>query len=122
MFPIQKNGQKVSFILRFLLGHEQAPADDGLLEFGGAAREGKVKPAVPDLPYPAALHLAGAAVHIIERLALLQPEFLTVVIFVRHENLDRVLRVIISIDPGHIQSLHPCIVISISFLLITSIL
>ncbi|MBQ6317854.1 MAG: hypothetical protein IJI13_10065 [Oscillospiraceae bacterium] len=60
---------RLPFSFRFLFGHEQAPADDGFLEFGGAAREGEVKPAVPDLPYPAALHLAGAAVHIIEGLA-----------------------------------------------------
>ena len=57
------------FSFRFLLGYEKALADDGLLEFGSALCEGKVKPAVPDLPYPAALHLTGAAVHIIERLA-----------------------------------------------------
>ncbi len=57
------------FSFRFLLGREQALADDGLLEFGSALCEGKVKPAVPDLPYPAALHLTGAEVHIIEGLA-----------------------------------------------------
>lgn len=57
------------FSFRFLLGHEQALADDGLLEFGGAVRESKVKPAVPDLSDPAALHLAAAAIHIIEGLA-----------------------------------------------------
>ena len=75
------------FSFRFLLSHEQALADDGLLEFGSALCEGKVKPAVPDLPYPAAFHLAGAAVHIIEGLVGLQPELLTVVTPVRHENL-----------------------------------
>ena len=57
------------FSFRFLLGHEQALADDGLLELGGAIREGKVKLPVPDLPDFAALHLAGIAVHIIKGLA-----------------------------------------------------
>ena len=50
--------RKILYVI--LLGHEQALADDGLLEFGSTLCEGKVKPAVPDLPYPAALHLAGA--------------------------------------------------------------